>query len=182
MKIASDNEDKNNLSTLFTMTLHWCERLKPVHGSAGFCFAYTPAMETQERWTWSLMQRFPCIDHSNIALFTLRAGSNHKAIKGINWLTVLGDELVTRLGGVNEIQSQLGKECRIHDYNGGVIIIAGPVPQLGDTYSGFIPERYKSVAKVTRPILYENYLRPLLKLPKPIDSLEATLKWIKRFD
>ena len=182
LSVGSDNKEGNNFSTLFEMTLSWCERLKPAHGSAGFCFAYTPAMELQPKWTWPLLQRYPGMGHHDIIDFTLSVEETYNRIKGVNWLTILGDQIVTELGGVDRIQSELGSQCWIHTYVGGIIIIAGPVPQLGDTYADIIPERYKSVAKITRTVRFENYEYPLLTLPEPIDSLEATLKWIRRFD
>lgn len=179
---VGDEEGKPRFNTLFNMTLAWCERLKPIHGSAGFCFAYTPGQEPMPKWTWPLMQRYPGVDHQDVVMFSQRVNEVHNQIKGVNWLTVLGDPLVAALGGIEVIQSQLGSPCQIHAYNGGIIIIAGPVPQLGDTYTGFVPECYKTVARVTQPVRFEGYTRPLLALPEPIDRMEATLKWIKRFD
>ncbi|MGK7285191.1 type VI immunity family protein [Buttiauxella agrestis] len=182
MQIGSNNEEGNNFSTLFSLVLSWCEKLKPAHGSAGFCFAYTPGMEAQSKWTWPLLQRYPGIDHHDVVRFSLAAEDTYNRIKGVNWLTILGNNIVAELGGIAEIKMHLGEQCRIHPYDGGVIIIAGPNPQLGDNYAGIIPERYKAVAKLTRPVRFENYEYPLLKLPEPIDRTEATLKWIRRFD
>ncbi|WP_120508423.1 type VI immunity family protein [Rahnella bruchi] len=173
---------ENNFETLFAMTLQWCERLKPSHGSAGFCFAYAPNSEPLAKWTWPLLQRHPGVDHQDTVIFSLSCKNVHNRIKGVNWLTILGDDIVAELGGIGVIHAKLGEKCRVHSYEGGVIIIAGPIPQLGDTYENFIPERYKSVARLTKPIRFENYRRPFLKLPKPIDAVEASIKWIKRFD
>lgn len=172
----------NNFATLFSLTQQWCERLKPAHGSAGFFFAYAPDMEPQAKFTWPLLQRYPGVDHHDITLFSVKSQNVNNRIKGVNWLTVLCDEIVSELGGQEFIQLVLGEQCKIHPYNGGVIIVAGPIPQLGDTYVDFVPERYKSVARLTKPVRFENYTRPFLKLPKPIDAVEATLKWIRRFD
>lgn len=175
-------QGENNFKVLFKMTLEWCEKLKPVHGSAGFCFAYAPDIEPQPRWTWAAMQRYPGINHHDPSMFSVKAKSVYNRIKGVNWLTVLGDEIVNELGGKDAIEAQLGKFCAIHSYDGGIIIVAGLCPQLGDTYSGLIPEHYKEVARVTRSVRFEDYRRPLLQLPEPIDRLDATFKWIRRFD
>lgn len=175
-------QGKNNFGRLFEMTLAWCEKLKPAHGSAGFCFAYDPSMEPQAKWTWASLQRYPGMGHHDVVNFSLEAGETYNRIKGINWLTILGDDIVAELGGKETIQTQLGNECAIHSYDGGIIIIAGQYPQFGDTYSNFIPKYYKTVAHVTRPVRFEGYTHPFLELPEPIDSLEATFKWIRRFD
>ncbi|EDP9826656.1 DUF3396 domain-containing protein [Salmonella enterica] len=175
-------QKENNFGVLFGMTLKWCERLKPVHGSSGFCVSYRPDMEPQTQWSWPLLQRYPGVDQQDIVEFSLRAGGIYNRIKGINWLTVLGDAIVSELGGKESIKRQLGELCSVHSYDGGIIIIAGPIPQLGDVYSGFIPERYKTVASLTHPVRFERYTRPFIRLRKPLDSMEATLKWIRRFD
>lgn len=172
----------NNFGLLFQMTLAWCERLKPAHGSAGFCFAYDPSMEPQTQWTWASLQRYPGIGHHDIVNFSLEVGETYNRIKGINWLTILGDEIVGELGGKEKIQAQLGDECAIHSYEGGIIIIAGQYPQLGDTYSNSIPKFYKTVSNVTGPVRFEGYTHAFLELPEPIDSLDATFKWMRRFD
>lgn len=172
----------NNFKALLDMTFAWCEELKPAHGSAGFSFAYDPEIEPKPKWTWAAMQRYPGVDHHDPVMFTVKAKTVFNRIKGVNWLTVLGDEIVNELGGKDVIQTQLGKFCAIHNYDGGIIIIAGLLPQLGDTYTGLIPERYKDVARVTRPVRFEDYRRPFLQLPESIDGMEATLKWIRRFD
>jgi hypothetical protein len=103
-------------------------------------------------------------------------------VKGYSRLTILRADIVVELGGTGVIHSGLGEKCRVHSYEGGIIIIAVPIPQSGDTYESFIPEHYKNVARLTKPVRFENYRRPFLKLPKPIDAIEASLKWIKRFD
>lgn len=56
------------------------------------------------------------------------------------------------------------------------------IPQLGDTYYGFVPEPYKTVAKITRPARFEGYATPLIELSESSDSMDATMKWIRRFD
>ncbi|ECG1192924.1 DUF3396 domain-containing protein [Salmonella bongori] len=181
MPVCNDEGD-NHFATLFAMTLAWCERHQPVHGSAGFCYALCTGIEPQARYTWASMQRFPGIDFFDPVIFSLRVKENYNRIKGVNWLTILGDTLVAELGGVETLTCALEPECRIHPYRGGIIIIAGPVPQTGDLYTGFTPQRYKKVAAVTRPIRFDNYRRPFLSLPEQFDSMEATLKWVRRFD
>ncbi|MBA3226381.1 type VI immunity family protein [Salmonella bongori] len=181
MPVCNDEGD-NHFATLFAMTLAWCERHQPVHGSAGFCYALCTGIEPQARYTWASMQRFPGIDFFDPVIFSLRVKENYNRIKGVNWLTILGDTLVAELGGVETLTCTLEPECRIHPYRGGIIIIAGPVPQTGDLYTGFTPQRYKKVAAVTRPVRFDNYRRPFLSLPEQFDSMEATLKWVRRFD
>ncbi|HHQ6568912.1 TPA: type VI immunity family protein [Serratia fonticola] len=175
-------EDGNRFSELADLVLAWCERLQPVHGSAGFCFSYPVGLKPDPRYTWALLQRCPGIDHSYTAMFSVEAGQTHNRIKGVNWLTVLSDPIVAELGGLAAIQMQLADKCRIKTYRGGIIIIAGPVPQLGDRYINFIPTRYQAAAKVTRPVRFEDYQRAFVELPEPFDEKMESMKWIRRFD
>ncbi|XKM13595.1 DUF3396 domain-containing protein [Orbaceae bacterium ac157xtp] len=175
-------ENGNRFSELADLVLAWCEKLRPVHGSAGFCFSYPVGLVAEPQYTWALLQRCPGIDHSDIAQFSVEAQQTYNRIKGVNWLTVLSDPIVAELGGLAAIQTQLADKCRIKTYRGGIIIIAGPVPQLGDRYINFIPTRYQAAAKVTRPVRFEDYQRAFIELPETFDSATESMKWIRRFD
>ncbi len=85
---------------------------------------------------------------------------------------------------MKHITEALGEHCPIHVYDGGIIIQAGPRPEIGDLNRGLIPAHYKTVAKVLKPLRREEFLPklPYLPAPQPLDSLEETLKWIRRFD
>lgn len=181
MSVGKGEKD-NRFSELADLVLAWCERLQPVHGSAGFCFSYPVGLKPDPRYTWALLQRCPGIDHSYTQMFSVEAEKTYNRIKGVNWLTVLSDPLVAELGGLAAIQAQLAEKCRIKTYRGGIIIIAGPVPQLGDRYLNFIPTRYQAVARVTRPIRFEDYQRAFIELPEPFDEKRESMKWIRRFD
>ncbi|XKM13596.1 DUF3396 domain-containing protein [Orbaceae bacterium ac157xtp] len=175
-------ENGNRFSELADLVVTWCERLQPAHGSAGFCFSYPIGLKPDPSDTWELLQRHPGIDHSYTAMFAVESEPIYNRIKGVNWLTVLSDPIVAELGGIEVIQAQLGEKCRIRTYRGGIIIIAGPVPQLGDRNINFIPTRYQAAAKVTRPVRFEDYQRAFIELPEPFDEKVESMKWIRRFD
>lgn len=69
-----------------------------------------------------------------------------------------------------------------HPYDGGIVIQAGETPQLGDINRGLIPEAYQRVAQVLKPIRFDDHQRPLIDTPRPLDPLEETMKWVRRFD
>ena len=179
---VGNGEGGNRFSELADLVLAWCERLQPAHGSAGFCFTYPVGLKPEPQYTWALLQRCPGIDHSYTPMFSVEAGQTWNRIKGVNWLTVLSDPIVAELGGLAAVEAQLAGACRIKPYRGGIIIIAGPVPQLGDRYSGLIPVRYQAAARVTRPVRFEDYQRAFVELPEPFDEKTESLKWIRRFD
>ncbi|XKM13594.1 DUF3396 domain-containing protein [Orbaceae bacterium ac157xtp] len=175
-------ENGNRFSELADLVLAWCERLQPAHGSAGFCFSYPIGLKPDPRDTWELLQRHPGIDHSYTPLFSVEVQQTYNRIKGVNWLTVLSDPIVAELGGIAAIQAQLTEECQIKTYKGGIIIIAGSEPQLGDRTINFIPTHYQAVAKATRPVRFEDYQRAFIELPESFDRATESMKWIRRFD
>jgi Protein of unknown function (DUF3396) len=73
-------------------------------------------------------------------------------IKGINWLTVLDDSWVKKLGGKQPLEEALGDGVVVHRFNAGVVIQAGPRPQLGDVNRRDPMTYYRQVAKALKPI------------------------------
>jgi Protein of unknown function (DUF3396) len=76
----------------------------------------------------------------------------------------------------------LGSNCPVHTYNGGVVLQAGPEPEIGDVNRGVALADYRAVARAVKPIRFEQYSLGLLYPPEPMDRIEETLKWIRRFD
>ncbi|QHM71253.1 type VI immunity family protein [Mixta intestinalis] len=183
-----DEQGNPYFDTLLEMVLQWCNVVKPAFGTAGFCFSCSGPPSA--RYTWPLLQRHPGLDHMDDISFlvatTYVEDKKRKyitnRIKGVNWLTVLGDALVEELGGLDRCREALEPECHVQPYDGGIVIMAGPMPQLGDTYQGIVPQRYRKVAAFTRPIRFEDYDGELIDVDEPLDSREATLQWIRRFD
>ncbi|WP_128293465.1 type VI immunity family protein [Afifella aestuarii] len=90
--------------------------------------------------------------------------------------------LARLLGGEERLAEVLGPSCPIHDYDGGIVVQAGPEPQLGDINRGLVLDDYRRVSQALAPIRFEDYPRGLFVLGEPFDSLEETRKWIRRFD
>jgi len=104
------------------------------------------------------------------------------SIKSINWLTVLGDDALAKLGGSEVIAQKLGPTCEIRPYRGGLIIQAGDVPQLGDRNRAIVLDEYRRVSELVRPIRFSAYKRGLFVLGGGEDEREETRKWLQRFD
>lgn len=180
MGVRQDGENLN-IDTLLEMTFQWCNTIHPAHGSAGFCFAYTLGREAA-KYAWPLMTRHPGIDYHNKTSFILQSKNIFNKIKGVNWLTILSEQLIEELGGISYCKKQVEPLCHIEPYNGGVIIIAGPCPQIGDNHKNIELEPYKKVAKLTRPVRMENYEYNFLELNPPLDSFQEFENWLRRFD
>lgn len=178
-----DKNKNDNFLTMLNIAIKWCEKLKPIHGSAGFCFVYNDISQ-DTKYTWQILQRFPGIDQKDDITFSLIAGKHHNKIKGIDWITILGEPLIIELGGIEIIKSKLTSEHKIIPYNGGIIILAEAYPQLGDTWKGAVPESYRKVSKLTTPLRFEDYEEEFLNVSndESIDNMEASSKWLHRFD
>ena len=105
-----------------------------------------------------------------------------RAIRTVNWLTFINDSLVIELGGRDRLAAQLHDMCPVYPYHGGLLIQAGARPELGDLNRGLVPDAYKIVARALKPVRFDEHQRPLIDAPQPLDSLEETMKWIRRFD
>ena len=172
-----------NFDTLLAAVLRWSAICRPMHGSAGFALIFASGMSQNTKYALHLMKRFPGFHYVHGVDFALEAGNAHNRIKCINWLTILGDELVAELGGVDPMRAALEPVCKVHEYPGGIVIQAGEVPQLGDTYRNNVPEAYRIVARYTKALRFENYSPDgLFRVPGNLDDAEEALSWIRRFD
>lgn len=177
-----DGAGNPNFDTLLQAVLQWCKTCRPVHGSAGFALIFGSGLSQNTRYTLHLMKRFPGFDFVNGINFSGEAESVHNRIKCVNWLTVLCDELVTELGGIEPMRSELEPVCKIHEYEGGILIQAGETPQLGDTYRDDVPQAYRDVARYTKAIRFDGYTDTLFRVPNNLDDVEEARSWVRRFD
>jgi len=166
----------------------WSSILEAVHGTTGISLLFNDPNEYL-RYSFFLLKKFPGIDYEDPSQFNLQVNSARSGgikpfkIRTVSWLTILGTPIVEELGGRQLIAAELGPSCPIFDYSGGIVIQAMPVPQLGSMEDGLIPEGYKKVAKVTKPVRFEAYHRGIFEnLPTPLDNMQETLSWLRRFD
>jgi TseV toxin immunity protein TsiV len=108
----------------------------------------------------SLCLRYPGLDWhapglvaSKLLPYDPDLGDLLPLIKRVNWLTLVCDKSLARLGGRDGVQRQLADDAEIagHALQHGLLIRAGDAPQLGNAAArDFIPA-YGRVAKVVRP-------------------------------
>ncbi|MDC0749942.1 type VI immunity family protein [Polyangium mundeleinium] len=162
----------------------WCGRVDAIHGSAGLGVLTVPGRETtEEPYHYQLLRRYPALEYDAMGNYwseTRKGG--YEQPRSSNWLTILGQQNVAALGGVQSIQSRLGPGMTLEHYETGVIIRAGVLPQLGDAATNTIPDAYQIAARIIKPMRYEGYKWGVIKVPDKSDWLEETLKWVRRFD
>ncbi|MCF1448578.1 MULTISPECIES: type VI immunity family protein [Rhizobium/Agrobacterium group] len=174
---------------LLKTLLSWCDILKPSHGTFGVSVLFDTGGFTSRQCAlaFPVFTRFPGMDVPRLGTWTIEVGeeADKRWIRTINWLTILDDAFVEELGGLSHVEAELGKDCPIHKWNGGIIIQAGAEPQLGDVNRGDVPEAYRKVARLTKPIRFDNFVPStisIIEAPKPFDHHEETVKWFHRFD
>src|SRR5215467_389912 len=135
-----------------SFVLRACEQLEPIHGYAGIGLVTAADRFLASHFTGvvaSLAERFPGleIDYPISHLTWVRAG-----IKGVNWLTILGDAEIARFGGMDALKAALPSTTTLHTYGGGVMIQASPMPQIGDRNRQVDVDDYRKVAVALKPI------------------------------
>lgn len=181
--------DEAGYDTFRQTISRWCDILKPAHGTAGFSVLFDEggAIQHQSRLAFPIFTRFPGMDVPDISSWVVEVHQEeNRRIRTTNWLTILDTVFVEEIGGMSEIEKELGDDCRIHAWSSGLMIQAGAEPQVGDINRGDIPQAYRKVARVTKPVRFDAFepdsTITVINPPPPLNSYEATRKWFNRFD
>jgi hypothetical protein len=102
------------------------------------------------------------------------------SIKCINWLTMLGETAVKRLGKSNALQGRFGENIAIHPLGKGLMIQAGSAPEIGDANRRRTLPLYHQVGKVLAPLRDPEH--PAFLTIDEEDDDDATNEWLARFD
>lgn len=166
---------------LTALMITWANRLAPRHGFGGLSFYVPPdraALVRAEQALYGLARRFSGVELDNpvtqLPDLTTR-------LKGANWLTAVGDALVTELGGDAAFAARLPAGAELHRYSGGVVVQLGPAPQIGDTARGLVPASYAALSRVLRPVRVEPARRWGVSAESGYDR-EGTRALLARFD
>jgi hypothetical protein len=183
-------KDKSGEGAFQKLVHNWCTILKPYHGYAGIGALQSMDLTENERTVllaYPYAKRFPGLEidePSAVASMAKKSGPPLK-IKGVNWLTAVDDECMAELGGREAFLGDLGEGFKIFEYEGGVLIQAGVIPQLGDRNRQLIPILYQQLARKLKPLRmkFPNGWS-LLKSPNRQEQshADATNEWLARFD
>jgi hypothetical protein len=99
-------------------------------------------------------------------------------------LTVLGDVHVNEIGGADYLKMRLGEDFPITPYDGGLMIQAGPKPQIGDVEAKRWPRHLVTLSKVLQPIRCKRHypIHGWGHGEDPTMDFEVTKAWLARFD
>ena len=159
---------------------HWCELLSPDHGYGGLTLLTSPdrgLTQFHAPTTAGFAARYPGIEIDRPMSHKLATQSG---IKGGNWLTVLSECFDDELGGEEALRGKLGEPFHVEGFDGGVLIRAGSVPEVGDSNQNLDAPLYRHLASVLRPIRVREH--PSL-YPKGRFAEEGEFAaWLARFD
>jgi Protein of unknown function (DUF3396) len=98
------------------------------------------------------------------------------AVKGANWLTLVGAKLWERLKQVSGGEISLPSTIGVMPTKNGMLLRAGSTPQLGDRNAATVPELYAAVERALAPLKLTEHPEFAGRFAR--DS--ATMKWLYR--
>lgn len=171
-----------DLNRFCTLIAHWSGKIHAHHGTAGLGVLTMQGDEIHNPLHYRFLRKFPGLDFDAMGSFWARtAGKGSDHVRASNWLTILSSHFIQRLGGLEFIEKRIGCDGACLNYDGGVVIRACDAPVLGDA-PDFVPDGYKNVARLVKDIRFEDYQFGVINVPSNVDGLEATLRWLRRFD
>ena len=168
--------------TFQEFVLDICKRLKPLSGYANIGVIESPDNLAQDKFqpvVRAIAERFPGLE---IDAPIEHALAVNKGIKGVSWLTILGERWINEMGGLDYLRMRLDEPSfPFYRYDGGLMIQAGPKPQIGDVKAGRWPQHYVTLARVLKKIQIKEHVPFHYGGPGRMD-LDASMAWLFRFD
>lgn len=174
--------------TLFqTLFLDFARRLNAVHGHGGYAFNLSAVREEPNESTEAVMvSKMAGLDAGKSGIISRRDRigiTDH--IKTVGWLTAINRNMLEKAGGLHVLRSELPMDWfAMYDYGNGVVIQAGPVPELAPIELDAKPSVYVLPNMVLRKVR----VAEIESLHYGSDDGEPRLagaaaeRWLQRFD
>jgi hypothetical protein len=165
-----------------------CARLlKAEHGHAGFAFNLSLVRPEENESTEAVMvSKMAGLDAGNAVLIAGRDKSgitNH--IKTVGWLTAINAAMIDTIGGMATLRSELPRDWFAkYDYGNGIVIQAGPEPDIASVEIDPKPAMYVLPNKALRAVRVEKIesLHQGSMDGEPRLTGAAAERWLQRFD
>jgi hypothetical protein len=174
--------------TLFqTLFLDFARRLNAVHGHGGFAFNLSAVREEPNESTEAVMvSKMAGLDAGKSGIISRRdrIGITGR-IKTVGWLTAISHAMLDKAGGLHALRSELPPDWfAMYDYGGGVVIQAGPAPELASVELDAKPSIYVLPNMALRNIRVTQIesLHYGSDDGEPRLSGAAAERWLTRFD
>lgn len=163
------------------LLLKCCQLLKPLHGSAGLGMQVCYEREEFQDLEYDIAQEFTAIDIGSITTNKLL----REGFRSINWYTILSDQLLAKLGGINHLREKIDDErILLLPFDTGVMVRAGDWPELGWIRENPYPELYVKVNELLKPAratevgsFHFGSIEDEIRFDK-----ETSNEWVRRFD
>jgi hypothetical protein len=144
-------------------------------GHAGLSFNCETDLAGVRREVRQSCFRFPGMDIPDPHLFSSEIGLK---LRGVAWLTFLGQPVLGELGGAAGLRSRIrARETTVQELEGDrAVVTLGPWPEAGDTEQGQVLPAYRELAHLLEPWLHHQEA-----LGGPDFTPEDTLRWERRF-
>lgn len=144
-------------------------------GHAGLSVYCPEDLDQVRKLLWPQCFRHPGLDIPAMERLPGRLGTR---IKGVSWLTFLGNPVLGELGGAEGLAARLHSGgTTVEDMGTGCAVVTlGEWPEAGDLEQGNTLPAYRELAGVLEPWLYQSPPIPSWKFPD-----EALYRWERRF-
>ncbi|WP_025153204.1 type VI immunity family protein [Morganella morganii] len=157
-----------------------CQELEPDHGDCGYTLVMPRDYYLFMPQECELAQRYPAIVVNSTV--HMHKTNYRNSVRSVQWLTLLADRYIERLGGEAHVRKVLSAnpEITLTRYPGGLIIQAGDYPDLTP---GTPPESYYRINELLRPIRYVRQEGHSLHfLGEGHFTGKTTQQWYERYD
>ncbi|WP_332879003.1 type VI immunity family protein [Massilia sp. S19_KUP03_FR1] len=165
----------------------FARRLKAEHGHGGFAFNLSAVRGEENESTEAFMASKMAGLDAGSAIMVGRHGKTGIAdhIKTIGWLTAINTDMVEAVGGMPTLRSELPQDWFAkYDYGNGIVIQAGPEPEIAPVELDAKPAIYVLPNMLLRKIRVSE-IDSLHYYPKdgePRLAGAAAERWLTRFD
>jgi hypothetical protein len=158
---------------LATFPLHW--------GYAGYSLLWEEEEMQDEDEAVSTLEEFmtehPGLSYGDPDAFLARS---REGLIDVSWLTLLGAECTSKLGGRQSLVSALPKQVQVQPLgSGGVLLQAGPAPVIGSAVEPGSLESYRAVGKAVSAVRAPRAVIEDIMLWPLSDGREV--EWLDRF-
>jgi hypothetical protein len=161
--------------------LRFCTILLPHQGYGGYVFVESSDIGNADEiqpTVYAMASRFPGIEVDR-PIKHIRYVD--EGIKGVNWLTVLGPQWASKAGSASDLRSSLGAGYFVEEYDGSLLIQAGPQPEMGDVHQRLWPRFYPKLARLLKPIRITKH-GSFDNAGENRFTKETSKEWLQRFD
>lgn len=128
---------------------------------------------------YATAQRFEGLDVGDVAITSVAARTG---IKGVNWLTIVGPDWLSEIGGSDAMPRFTATGASIESAGQAVVVRAGREPVLGDRNRMESADLYRAVGRLLVPIRVSRHGRFHKLRGHGFFQEDETANWLSRFD